>query len=346
MRHMIPLLAAAALLALGSCGAPSTDQTATGQTATDRIDEGSFDVVAESGETPPESPSTNDAPPDGMAPDGMAPDAMVDAGEAWVSSGESAILPVPNSAQRPIPAPAPKSAPASAKNIGAKGFGAKGKEAGRPPATATGPATGPPDADQPCAAAGGELLPVAVCAAYERLRPAMAGFNTPNEIALGETVPIRFVLVRDAAAGRVAEALEGLPGGREEFPVQASRYMRAQLIARTAGLAVTPLGDERQDLLSRPEIAWDWNVTATAAGTQRLTLRLFAELGRDDSGKLWETSEDRVIQVRVPADVRAAGLLQRLSTLADSGKGAVVALTALVAALGGLWLAVRHIGRS
>jgi len=197
----------------------------------------------------------------------------------------------------------------------------------------------------PCPEADNELLPPAICAAYAQLKPALAGFNAPAEISLGDSVPIRFVIARNAAARAPAEALKNLPGAAEEFTVQTSRYVRAELIARSPGLTVEARTPARQDLLSRPEIAWDWDVTAVHGGQQRLTLRISAELATDRSGKLWETSEDRQINVVVPLDTRATNLFQRLLPVLQDARLVVLAIVALLGALGALWLAFRHFGK-
>lgn len=290
-----------------------------------------------------------------------ATDAATDA-QAPVSTGESAIAPgPPDSAQLPdysqiperhsghwmtdgidippdlIPNAATRPTPADAGRIDGGSLDSDG-----PADTAA--TAGDDSADAPCPAADNEIVPPAVCAAFGRLKPALAGFNAPAEVQLGDTVPIRFVISRDQTPP--AELLRDLPGTAREFPVRVARFVRAELTARGGGLVVTPRSAARQDLLTRPQASWDWDVEAKAGGTQRLTLRVSIEVGQDDSGKLWETSQDRQILVRVPADARFASLLRRSVPLVGDLRTLVIALTALVAALGALWLAIRRFGRT
>lgn len=204
---------------------------------------------------------------------------------------------------------------------------------------------GPTAGDAPCAAAGGELLPPPVCAGYAQLKPAKGAFNAPRTLALDEVVPIRLVITRRAGGADAAADVDPLPGDTVRFSTRAGRYMRATLTG-TPGLKIAARTPERQDLLTRPSASWDWEVTAVGAGPQILTLRTYVELAADQDGKLWEEVEDHPITVEVPPGRQASNFVDNLIEWLGTGRHLVLAMTALVTALGGLWFAIRTFGKT
>jgi hypothetical protein len=99
-------------------------------------------------------------------------------------------------------------------------------------------------------------------------------FNTPERVALHETVQVQLVLgVRmgeDELVLRIEES-----GPVETHQIRVGDRMAARLVAGP-GFEVQPITPEVQTITSIEPTEWRWNVTAIRGGTQRLELTLDA----------------------------------------------------------------------
>lgn len=219
----------------------------------------------------------------------------------------------------------------------------------------TSPDRGPASESQmvECVATG-TSVPQETCDAYKQLQPAAGAFNAPDQLTRGQTVRVRFALSREpdknAAREEANDAVAALPGDKVEIDTRAGRHMRATLTG-TQGLDVKPLSEERQDLGLAGVASWDWDVTAndhaTAASPEVLTLTTFVELPAADGSvqRLWQKIENRQIHVTVTGSQRFAAAMDDSEGWIKRGNNWIIALTALVASLSALWIAIRKFGR-
>ena len=219
------------------------------------------------------------------------------------------------------------------------------------PAPDRGPASEP--AMTECEATGTSVSQEA-CDAYRQLRPAAGAFNAPDQLNRGQTVRVRFALSREpdkeAARAEASSAVAALPGEKVVIDTRVGRHMRATLTA-TPGLDVKALSEERQDLGLAGVASWDWDVTANDKASpdaaEVLTLTTFVELpGADGSvQRLWQKIENRQIRVNVTQGQRFADAMDESEGWFKRGNNWIIALTALIASLSALWLAIRKFGR-
>jgi hypothetical protein len=185
----------------------------------------------------------------------------------------------------------------------------------------------------------------ATCAAAGYLTDAAAAFNVPSPMARGETYRIRLAIERDADQARAVAAVDALPGETRAFGTKSGRFMRATLSGRN--FEVTPLSPEQQDLFASDLGIWEWDVKPTAGGAQTLSLRTFVE-APDSDGKLRPAAtqiEDREIRVTVTLWDDVGDAMTASEGWMKRGENWLIALAALIAALGAVWLAVRRFGR-
>ncbi len=203
----------------------------------------------------------------------------------------------------------------------------------------------PADAMVTCAVLRDERVPRETCESIARLERAAGAFNAPDSMVRDETTRIRFALDRNNDAAAAAGAVDALPGETLGFETRAGRYMRVTLSGQ--GFDVTPLDDERRDLFASPLASWEWDVTPREEGERVLTLRTFVELPAPEGGMkpVWEQIEDRRIIVAVTWEQQVADIADQSEAWLKRGENWLIALTAFVVALAGLWAALRAFGR-
>jgi hypothetical protein len=185
----------------------------------------------------------------------------------------------------------------------------------------------------------------AVCAAAAYLEKAAAAFNAPTTMQRDQTLRIRLAIDRDNDSEAAKAAVDKLPGETVAFPTRAGRYMRATLTGQD--FDVKALDDPRKDLFLSPLASWEWDVTAKGEGPRVLTLRTFVEVPGPD-GQLkpaWEKIEDREVVITVTQAQKFADMLDESESWLKRGQNWLVALAAFIAALGGVWFAIRNFGK-
>jgi hypothetical protein len=247
-----------------------------------------------------------------------------------------------------------------------------------PPATTTSTATGSADAaapavDTPASTSAApapqagpdgrvycaiveERLPAEECAALSAVERGTAAYKTPERMKRGDSESIFLSISREAGSSAPEEALADAEGVQGQFKPVVGRYIEARLFAEP-GLKVTPDPGipELQDLGASPAALWRWTITAETTGVHELTLRTRVMTRRPDGsfvprGAPWVGT--RKINVYVEGAEAASDWLAAIIKPIQDATGAtdslaklIVALTALVVAVGGLWIAIRRFGK-
>ncbi|MFQ3666156.1 MAG: hypothetical protein SNJ79_09045, partial [Sphingomonadaceae bacterium] len=318
-------------------------------------------------ERPPLAPSAPAPTPPPPPPD-LPAKSLPEPGEREVprSGSPQASGPgEPISARPPLAAPEPTPSPPSIP-------GREGPPVG-PPAVAPPPATGappaspsPPGDPSPAEKAGPdgrtwcavveERLPPEECAFLSSVARGTGAFRAPDRMRKDEVTSVTLAISRTAGSDAPSRALAGAPGTERRFAPAVGRFLKAELLA-SAGLAVTPdpKTPELQDLYASDEAFWRWTVMAKERGRHDLTIRTRVMTRLPDGsfaprGEPFTDSRTVEVVVEGAAAVRAraeeaSGLLEAVQAPTESLTRLLVAVAAAIAALGGVWLAIRNFGR-
>ncbi len=187
-----------------------------------------------------------------------------------------------------------------------------------------------------------------------RLRPGTLAFDPPAKMTVGVTYDLTLSVGR-AEDGEEVRADVRREGRRlEERNLQVGAFMTAELTgtAFTINLQGNPdparkLGADRREI-------WQWQVTPTQSGPQRLLLKVSADAVAANGTRHRFSLANRPVDVLV--EVSASQRREnRTRAIEDSlGRGArvmsalekwLIGLAALLAAAGAAWLAVRKFGK-
>jgi hypothetical protein len=257
----------------------------------------------------------------------------------------------------PLPAPAPvirPAPPATTAPIEAL------PESGSAPADVTAPATGSAEtgaaAALPWCPLVEERLPADECAALAAIPRGTGAFKTPERMRRGESSTVILAISREANSDAPAKAIAGAEGREGRFAPAVGRHIEAKLLAEP-GLKVEPdpATPELQDLFAGSEGLWRWTITAEQKGEHQLTLRTRVMTKRPDGsfapkGQAFSDTRRIAVEVEgvdslVDGSTEANRAFEALTDSSDGLAKLVGALTALVVAIGGLWLAIRRFGK-
>ncbi len=212
-----------------------------------------------------------------------------------------------------------------------------------------------PDGQEWCAIVE-ERLPPAECALLAAVPRGTGAFKTPERMKRGESASVILAISREAGSSAPSEAIASAEGREGTFRPAVGRYIEAKLLPEP-GLKVEPdpATPELQDLYAGTEGLWRWTITAEATGEHQLTLRTRVMTKLPD-GSFAPRGQPFVDSRRIAVYVEGADAIVDKSKEADKALGAlsgttdnltklIGAITALVVAVGGLWLAFRRFGK-
>lgn len=201
-----------------------------------------------------------------------------------------------------------------------------------------------------------ERLPPAECAALAAVPRGAGAFKAPERMKRGDSETVILAISREAGSSAPSEAIASAEGREGTFRPAVGRFIEAKLLPEP-GLKVEPdpATPELQDLYAGTEGLWRWTITAETTGEHQLTLRTrvmtrladgsFAPRGQPfaDSRRIavYVEGADAIADRSKEADKA----LDALSGTTDNLTKLIGAITALVVAVGGLWLAFRRFGK-
>lgn len=199
-----------------------------------------------------------------------------------------------------------------------------------------------------------EMVPAIVCQRATAVNQGVAGVKAKPKMVLGEVQTVRLVVSRRGDQEAVEDELGGRDAVFREFRLATGRYMEARLTA-DSGLEITPSEWVRKDLGAGDLEDWEWQVKAMAAGRHMVTLRTRV-MKQEADGRFiprpGRESEPQYVDVEITRGQEIeqriglfARWLQALSAPLESMNNLLTLLTSLVAAAGGLWLALRNFGK-
>jgi hypothetical protein len=201
-----------------------------------------------------------------------------------------------------------------------------------------------------------ERLPPAECALLSAVPRGTGAFKAPERMKRGDSETVILAISREANSSAPSEAIARAEGREGTFRPAVGRYIEAKLLPEP-GLKVEPdpATPELQDLYASTESLWRWTVTAEAAGEHQLTLRTRVMVKLPDGsfaprGQPFVDSRQIAVYVEgadaiVDGTKEADKAIDALSGTTGNLTKLIGAVTALVVAVGGLWLAFRRFGK-
>jgi len=162
----------------------------------------------------------------------------------------------------------------------------------------------------------------------------------------GETATVAFAIAGGSDVRVATDMIGGQKGQMQSFRPKIGRFMAARLSGE--GFEIVPLDQEEQDLFLSRAGLWQWRVKAVKGDRHALKLSAWVKVQLPDKSRkpLWFKTVNRDVEVPLRFfpdqmedffDATLAWFV-RLETW-------VKALAALIAALSGLWLAIRYFGK-
>jgi hypothetical protein len=177
-------------------------------------------------------------------------------------------------------------------------------------------------------------------------------FNPPSEMVVGESRDLVLGVGRKADTTEIHESVGGNASQQVEIRTPIGHHMTATLSG--GGFDIAPEGPQSKTLSADRREVWQWRIKAKEAGPQQLLLVISVDASAQDGAQTrYELARKPIaIQVNVTdAEKRE----QRTKALEDRiGHGTrvlsalekwLIALGAVVVALGGVWIAVRTFGK-
>lgn len=177
-------------------------------------------------------------------------------------------------------------------------------------------------------------------------------FNPPKEMVVGESRDLVLAVGKKADAAEIHESVGGNESQHVEVRTPVGHFMTATLTG--GGFDIAPQGPQQKTLAADRSEAWQWRITAKAAGPQKLLLTISVDATAPDG------SRSRYDLARKPIDIdvavtEAQRRENRTKALEEKiGHGArvlsalekwLIALAAVVVAAGGVWIAIRTFGK-
>lgn len=196
----------------------------------------------------------------------------------------------------------------------------------------------------------------AECRRYTRersnLQAGLGVFEAPKEMTLGESRDLILSVGKKANAGEVHATIGQDRAKHVEIPTQVGHYMTATLSG--GGFDISPSGPQPKTLAADRSEVWQWRIKAKEEGPQRLVLTISVDATNADGTRSRYDLETRPfdIAVNVTDSERRSRKAQELKKKMDNGttvlgglEKLLIALAAVVVALGGVWIAIRTFGK-
>ncbi|MEP9360720.1 hypothetical protein [Sphingomonas sp. KR3-1] len=204
-----------------------------------------------------------------------------------------------------------------------------------------------------CPAIGGRQASPAQCAEYTRqanaLTDGIAAFDPPGKMRMGAPETLTLVIGQAADAAAVTNAVVGDSGDANMVrteKVAIGENVSAELSSPNSMFRIAPEGRVVKPMPARGQQIWQWSVEALVPGKHKLTLTVGVPI-LGAAGEVWQpVLEPRTFEIDVQARPRTwPEFFDDLAKFFTSLKGALVALAAVIAAVAGVWLAVKNFGR-
>jgi hypothetical protein len=196
----------------------------------------------------------------------------------------------------------------------------------------------------------------AECRRYTRdranLQAGLGVFEAPREMKLGESRDLVLSVGKKANAEEVHAAVGTERAKHVEITTQVGHYMTATLSG--GGFDITPSGPQAKTLAADRSEVWQWRIKAKEEGAQKLMLTISVDAQAADGSRSRYDLETKTfdIAVNVTDSERRARKAQEIKKNLDAGTTVLsgleklfIALTAVVVALGGVWIAIRTFGK-
>ena len=196
----------------------------------------------------------------------------------------------------------------------------------------------------------------AECRRYTRehanLQEGLGVFEAPRQMTLGESRDLILSVGKKANAGEVHASIGQERSKHVEIATQVGHFMTATLTG--GGFDITPSGPQPKTLAADRSEVWQWRIKAKEEGLQRLVLTISVDATNADGTRSRFDLETRPfdIAVNVTDSERRTRRAQELKKKMDDGttvlggiEKLLIALAAVVVALGGVWIAIRTFGK-
>jgi hypothetical protein len=194
------------------------------------------------------------------------------------------------------------------------------------------------------------------CKRYTRerdnLQAGLGVFEAPKQMQLGESRDLVLSVGKKADAEDVRATVGGDRTKHVEIATQVGHYMTATLSGD--GFDITPPGPQAKTLAADRSEAWQWRIKAKAEGPQKLmlTISVDAQAANGTRSRYDLESKTFDIAVNVTDSERRARKAQEIKKSLDNGttvlgglEKLMIALAAVIAAVGGVWIAIRTFGK-
>jgi hypothetical protein len=184
------------------------------------------------------------------------------------------------------------------------------------------------------------------------LEAGLGVFNPPKAMVVGETRDLVLGVGKTAAAQDVHDSVGGNETQHVEIRTPVGHFMTATLTG--GGFDITPQGPQQKTLAADRSEVWQWRITAKDAGPQKLLLTISVDAtGPDGTRSRYDLATKPIdIDVAVTDAQRRDASAKALEDKLRRGTGVMgalekwlLALGAVVVALGGVWIAVRTFGK-
>lgn len=215
-------------------------------------------------------------------------------------------------------------------------------------ATASGGETASPAAAEPCEAIRGRVASATDCREYGRqraaLRDGLAAFRPP-EMTVGTPTTMTLAVGAAEQAKAVVESLGGDAATVKRIEIRIGDSLAAELAGSPDLFKIAPTGRVVKPMPDNHRQSWAWDVTPLVAGAHNLTLTIgVPAIGASGAADFY--LESKVYPVKVVArPPTPIGVLDAVAKFLTSLRGLLIALAAVIAAAGGVWLGLRNFGK-
>lgn len=201
---------------------------------------------------------------------------------------------------------------------------------------------------EPCDAIRGRLATAADCREYRRQRAALRGGLAafrPPEMTVGTPTTLTLAVGAAEQAKAVVESLGGDAATVRRIEIHIGDSLAAELTGSPDLFKIAPTGRIVKPMPDNHRQSWAWDVTPLVAGAHSLTLTIgVPAIGAAGAADFY--LESRVYPVKVVArPATPTGVLDAATRFLTSLRGLLIALAAVIAAAGGVWLGLRNFGK-
>lgn len=177
-------------------------------------------------------------------------------------------------------------------------------------------------------------------------------FNPPKEMVVGESRDLVLSVGRKGDAAEIHESVGGNESQHVEVRTPVGHFMTATLSG--GGFDITPQGPQQKTLAADRSESWQWRIKAKEPGPQKLLLTISVDATAADGTRSRYDLARKPIDINVAVtdaqrrDDRAKALedkLRRGTGVMGALEKWLLALGAVIIALGGVWIAVRTFGK-